>query len=186
MLATASATCHFSQCQRRHRRRNKASPAAKVQALRGARLKALLALDFCLFMRGRSCKSPDSQYATTDMCSSTPAVRCRRNEGTCTQTYAHKYLWQGLYCQVICTKWPYHRLNDSSTLGSQALLYQRQNRRRNICPPAAKVQPLRGARLKALLALDFCLRILGCSCKSPGRAICHYGYVQEYTGFPYP
>ena len=104
---------------------------------------------------GSSCKSPDSQYATTDMCSSTPAVRCRRNEGTCTQTYAHKYLWQGLYCQVICTKWPYHRLNDSSTLGSQALLYQRQHRRRKIRPPAAKVQPLRGARLKAPLALDF-------------------------------
>ena len=135
---------------------------------------------------GSSCKSPDSQYATTDMCSSTPAVRCRRNEGTCTQTYAHKYLWQGLHCQVICTKWPNHRLNDSSTLGSQVLLYQRQHRRRNKCPPAAKVQQLRGARLKALLALDFCLRILGCSCKSPGRAICHYGYVQEYTGFPYP
>ena len=32
-------------------------PAAKGQALRGARLKALLALDFCLFMRGRSCNS---------------------------------------------------------------------------------------------------------------------------------
>ena len=40
-------------------------PAAKVQALRGARPKALLALDFCLRMRGRSCK-PDRQYATTD------------------------------------------------------------------------------------------------------------------------
>ena len=33
---------------RRHRRRNIRSPAAKVQALRGARLRALLALDFCL------------------------------------------------------------------------------------------------------------------------------------------
>ena len=43
--------------QRRHRRLNKSPPAAKVQALRGARLKALLALDFCLFMRGRSCNS---------------------------------------------------------------------------------------------------------------------------------
>ena len=32
-------------------------PAAKDQALRGARLKALLALDFCLGMRGRSCNS---------------------------------------------------------------------------------------------------------------------------------
>ena len=32
-------------------------PAAKVQALRGARPKALLALDFCLGMRGRSCNS---------------------------------------------------------------------------------------------------------------------------------
>ena len=46
------------------------SPAAKVQALRGARLRALLALDFCLFQRGSSCK-PDSQYATTDMSRST-------------------------------------------------------------------------------------------------------------------
>ena len=151
---------------RRHRRRNIRHPAAKVQALRGARPKALLALDFCLGMRGRSCNSPDSQYATTDIFSDTPAVRCRRNEGTCTRTYAHKYLWQGLYCQVICTKWPYHRLNDSSTLGSQALNYQRQHRRRKIRPPAAKVQPLRGARLKALLALDFCLCIRGCSCNS--------------------
>ena len=43
--------------QRRHRRRNKCTPAAKDQALRGARLKALLALDFCLCMRGRSCNS---------------------------------------------------------------------------------------------------------------------------------
>ena len=43
--------------QRRHRRRNKRHPAAKGQALRGARLKALLALDFCLCMRGRSCNS---------------------------------------------------------------------------------------------------------------------------------
>ena len=110
--------------------------------------------------RGPSCKSPDSQYAATDICGSTPAVRCRRNEGTCTQTYAHKYLWQGLHCQVICTKWPYHRLNDSSTLGSQALLYQRQHRRRKIRPPAAKVQALRGARPKALLSLDFCLGIV--------------------------
>ena len=42
---------------RRHRRRNIRHPAAKVQALRGARLKALLALDFCLGMRGRSCNS---------------------------------------------------------------------------------------------------------------------------------
>ena len=32
-------------------------PAAKDHALRGARLKALLALDFCLGMRGRSCNS---------------------------------------------------------------------------------------------------------------------------------
>ena len=77
--------------------------------------------------RGPSCKSPDSQYATTDICGSTPAVRCRRNEGTCTRTYAHKYLWQGLHCQVICTKWPYLglpdiRLHDSITLGSQAFL----------------------------------------------------------------
>ena len=42
---------------RRHRRRNIRHPAAKVQALRGARPKALLALDFCLGMRGRSCNS---------------------------------------------------------------------------------------------------------------------------------
>ena len=32
-------------------------PAAKDQALRGARPKALLALDFCLGMRGHSCNS---------------------------------------------------------------------------------------------------------------------------------
>ena len=32
-------------------------PAAKDQALRGAHLKALLALDFYLFMRGHSCNS---------------------------------------------------------------------------------------------------------------------------------
>ena len=70
---------------------------------------------------GSSCKSPDSQYATTDMCSSTPAVRCRRNEGTCTRHHAHKYLWPGLHCQV-CTKWPYLHLHDSTTLGSHALL----------------------------------------------------------------
>ena len=76
-------------------------PAAKVQALRGARLKALLALDFCLGMRGRSCNSfiqmhicgaarefhrgedfqrgrsckPDSQYAATGICGDTLAVR---------------------------------------------------------------------------------------------------------------
>ena len=36
---------------------SKRSPAAKVQSLRGARLKALLALDFCLGMRGHSCNS---------------------------------------------------------------------------------------------------------------------------------
>ena len=42
---------------RRHRRRNIRHPAAKVQTLRGARPKALLALDFCLGMRGRSCNS---------------------------------------------------------------------------------------------------------------------------------
>ena len=28
-----------------------------------------------VFQRGRSCKSPDSQYATTDICGRTPAVR---------------------------------------------------------------------------------------------------------------
>ena len=36
--------------------------------------------------------------------------------------------------------------------------------------PAAKVQALRGARLKALLALDFCVRILGSSCNSSRQA----------------
>ena len=55
---------------------------------------------------GSSCKSPDSQYAATDICGSTPAVRCRRNEGTCTRHHAHKYLWQCIHCQV-CTKRPY-------------------------------------------------------------------------------
>ena len=120
----------FSQCQRRHRRRNIRSPAAKVQALRGARLKALLALDFCLgrsghscnsfilvhisgtarvfhpgkeYQRGLSCNSPDSQYANTDMCGDTPAARCRQNEGTCTRNHTHKYLWKGIHCQVNCT-----------------------------------------------------------------------------------
>ena len=56
-LATGSAAYHFSQRRSRHRRRNKCPPAAKGQALRGASLKALLALDFCLFMRGHSWKS---------------------------------------------------------------------------------------------------------------------------------
>ena len=42
------------QCQRQHRLRNIRPPEAKGQALRGARPKALLALDCCLFMRGRS------------------------------------------------------------------------------------------------------------------------------------
>ena len=45
------------QCQRRHRRRNQRPPAAKDQTLRGARLKALLALDYWLFVRCRSCNS---------------------------------------------------------------------------------------------------------------------------------
>ena len=98
LLATGSGAYHFRQRRSRHRRRNKCHPAAKDQALRGARLKALLALDFCLgmrghscnsfiqmhicgtarvfypgeeFQRGSSCKSPDSQYATTDTCRST-------------------------------------------------------------------------------------------------------------------
>ena len=35
---------------------SKCPPAAKDQALQGDRLKALLALDFCLFIRGRLCK----------------------------------------------------------------------------------------------------------------------------------
>ena len=120
LLVTGSAAYLFRQRQSRHRRRNIRPPAAKGQALRGARPKALLALDFCLFQRGSSCK-PDRRYATTDMCSSTPAVRCRRNEGTCTRHHAHKYLWPGLHCQV-CTKWPYLHLHDSTTLGSHALL----------------------------------------------------------------
>ena len=105
--------------QRRHRRRNKASPAAKYQALRGARLKALLALDFCLGIRGRSFNSPDSQYATTDTCRSTPAVRCRRNEETCTRHHAHKYLWQGHRCLLICTKRPYLLPANGTTLRSE-------------------------------------------------------------------
>ena len=57
LLATGSAAYHFSQRRSRHRRRNKCPPAAKVQALRGARLKALLAIDFCLCIRGCSCNS---------------------------------------------------------------------------------------------------------------------------------
>ena len=57
LLATGSAAYHFSQRRSRHRRRNKCPPAAKGQALRGASLKALLALDFCLGMRGHSCNS---------------------------------------------------------------------------------------------------------------------------------
>ena len=57
-----------------------------------------------VFHRDPSCNSPDSQYANTDMCGDTPAARCRQNEGTCTRTYAHKYLWQGIHCQVNCTR----------------------------------------------------------------------------------
>ena len=58
LLATGSAAYHFSQRQSQHRRRNKCPPEAKGQALRGSRLKALrTALDFCLFIRGRSCNS---------------------------------------------------------------------------------------------------------------------------------
>ena len=98
LLATGSAAYHFRQRRSRHRSRNKRPPAAEGQALWGTRLKALLALDFCLFMRGHSCNSfiqmhicwaahefhrgeafqrdhscnsPDSQYATTDTCRST-------------------------------------------------------------------------------------------------------------------
>ena len=81
LLATGSAAYHFRQHRSRHRRRNQRPPAAEGQALRGARLKALLALDFCLFMHSRSCNSfiqvgnfsmvvhanLDSQYATTDI-----------------------------------------------------------------------------------------------------------------------
>ena len=69
--------------------------------------------------RGRSCKSPDSQYATTDTCRGTPAVRCRRNEGTCTRHHAHKYLWQGIHCQVICTKRPYLLPADGTAFRSE-------------------------------------------------------------------
>ena len=55
------------QCQRQHRRRNIRPPEAKGQALRGARPKALLALDFCLFMRGRSGDARSSRaIKTTD------------------------------------------------------------------------------------------------------------------------
>ena len=98
LLASGSGAYHFCQRRSRHRRRNKRPPAAEGQAPRGALLKALLALDFCLFMRGHSCNSfiqmhicwaahefhrgeafqrghscnsPDSQYATTDTCRST-------------------------------------------------------------------------------------------------------------------
>ena len=98
LLVTGSAAYHFRQRRSRHRRRNQRPPAAKDQAPRGARLKALLALDFCLgmrghscnsfiqmhicgtarvfypgeeFQRGSSCKTPDSQYATPDTCRST-------------------------------------------------------------------------------------------------------------------
>ena len=46
LLATGSAAYHFRQRQSQHRRRNQRPPAAEGQALRGARLKALLALDF--------------------------------------------------------------------------------------------------------------------------------------------
>ena len=49
LLATGSAAYHFRQRRSRHRSRNKRPPAAEDQALRGARLKALLAVDFCLF-----------------------------------------------------------------------------------------------------------------------------------------
>ena len=53
--------------------------------------------------RGLSCNSPDSQYAATGMHGSTPAARCRQNEGTCTRNHTHKYLWKGIHCQVNCT-----------------------------------------------------------------------------------
>ena len=46
LLATGSAAYHFRQRRSRHRSRNKRPPAAEDQALRGARLKVLLALDF--------------------------------------------------------------------------------------------------------------------------------------------
>ena len=46
LLATGSAAYHFRQRRSRHRSRNKRPPAAEDQALRGTRLKALLALDF--------------------------------------------------------------------------------------------------------------------------------------------
>ena len=68
--------------------------------------------------RGRSCNSPDSQYATTDIFSDTPAVRCRRNEGACTRHHAHKYLWQCIHCQV-CTKRPYLLPADGTAFRSE-------------------------------------------------------------------
>ena len=46
LLATGSGAYHFRQRRSRHRSRNKRPPAAEDQALRGTRLKALLALDF--------------------------------------------------------------------------------------------------------------------------------------------
>ena len=94
-------------------------PAAKVQALRGARLKALLALDFCLgmrgrscnsfiqmhicgaarefhrgedFQRGRSCKSPDSRDPATDTCGHGTACRSTHFGGTGQPGYRHRYL----------------------------------------------------------------------------------------------
>ena len=53
-------------------------------------------------------------------------------------------------------------------------------------PWASKTNRMRGeARFEHRNFRDICL-LRGSSCISPGRAICHYGYVQEYTGFPYP
>ena len=106
-------------------------PAAKVQALRGARLKALLALDFCLgmrgrscnsfiqmhicgaarefhrgedFQRGRSCKSPDSRDPATDTCGHGTACRSTHFGGTGQPGYRHRYLWRHIDCQVNCTR----------------------------------------------------------------------------------
>ena len=151
LLATGSAAYHFRQRQSRHRRRNKRHPAAKGQALRGARLKALLALDFCLCVRGHSCNS----FIQMHIC------------GTARVFHPGEEFQRGRSCKSkVCTKWPYLRLPDNTTHGSRGVALSRQHRRRNKRHPAAKGQALRGARLKALLALDFCLGMRGHSCNS--------------------
>ena len=76
LLATGSAAYHFRQRRSRHRRRNQRHPAAEGQALWGARLKALLALDFCLCMRGRSCNSSRQASTIWSHCGPCAMPRC--------------------------------------------------------------------------------------------------------------